>query len=117
MNRRGFLCRSAGLTAAAVWGIAPGRDRHTSCRTATRRRAGASACRWSITGHAENRRYFTDGSGKAIYLTGSHTWFNPGTGKAAAAGTTDGGARRELTSPFDGDAVVYVYVTDGRPRG
>jgi hypothetical protein len=23
-----------------------------------------------------NRRYFTDGSGKAIYLTGSHTWAN-----------------------------------------
>jgi hypothetical protein len=23
-----------------------------------------------------NRRYFTDGSGKAIYLTGSHTWSN-----------------------------------------
>src|SRR5213593_759006 len=22
----------------------------------------------------ENPRYFTDGSGKAIYLTGSHTW-------------------------------------------
>ena len=24
--------------------------------------------------HPENPRYFTDGSGKAIYLTGSHTW-------------------------------------------
>ena len=24
--------------------------------------------------HPANRRYFTDGSGKAIYLTGSHTW-------------------------------------------
>src|SRR5262245_21625644 len=23
-----------------------------------------------------NRRYFTDGSGKAVYLTGSHTWAN-----------------------------------------
>ena len=23
-----------------------------------------------------NRRYFTDGSGKAIYLAGSHTWAN-----------------------------------------
>ena len=23
-----------------------------------------------------NPRYFTDGSGKAIYLTGSHTWYN-----------------------------------------
>ncbi|RPJ36327.1 MAG: hypothetical protein EHM35_08280, partial [Planctomycetaceae bacterium] len=23
-----------------------------------------------------NPRYFTDGSGKAVYLTGSHTWLN-----------------------------------------
>jgi hypothetical protein len=26
--------------------------------------------------HPENRRYFTDGSGKAVYLTGAHTWPN-----------------------------------------
>jgi hypothetical protein len=26
--------------------------------------------------HPENPRYFTDGTGKAIYLTGSHTWNN-----------------------------------------
>ena len=26
--------------------------------------------------HPDNPRYFTDGSGKAIYLTGSHTWNN-----------------------------------------
>jgi hypothetical protein len=26
--------------------------------------------------HPTNPRYFTDGSGKAIYLTGSHTWYN-----------------------------------------
>jgi hypothetical protein len=26
--------------------------------------------------HPQNPRYFTDGSGKAIYLTGSHTWDN-----------------------------------------
>jgi hypothetical protein len=26
--------------------------------------------------HPENPRYFTDGSGKAVYLTGSHTWNN-----------------------------------------
>ncbi len=24
--------------------------------------------------HPTNPRYFTDGSGKAVYLTGSHTW-------------------------------------------
>jgi hypothetical protein len=26
--------------------------------------------------HPDNPRYFTDGSGKAVYLTGSHTWNN-----------------------------------------
>ena len=26
--------------------------------------------------HPDNPRYFTDGSGKAVYLTGSHTWAN-----------------------------------------
>ncbi|MFB0503340.1 MAG: DUF6298 domain-containing protein [Candidatus Bathyarchaeia archaeon] len=30
----------------------------------------------SLTAHPKNTRYFTDGSGKAIYLTGSHTWNN-----------------------------------------
>jgi len=30
----------------------------------------------SLTAHPTNPRYFTDGSGKAIYLTGSHTWNN-----------------------------------------
>jgi hypothetical protein len=39
-------------------------------------------------------------------------WFNPGTGKVATAGTVDGGARRELTAPFDGDAVVYLYARE-----
>ncbi len=30
----------------------------------------------SLTVHPDNKRYFTDGSGKAVYLTGSHTWDN-----------------------------------------
>ena len=29
-----------------------------------------------LTVHPTNPRYFTDGSGKAVYLTGSHTWNN-----------------------------------------
>ncbi|MAG36335.1 MAG: hypothetical protein CL878_08835 [Dehalococcoidia bacterium] len=29
-----------------------------------------------LTVHPTNPRYFTDGSGKAVYLTGSHTWAN-----------------------------------------
>ena len=30
----------------------------------------------NLTVHPTNPRYFTDGNGKAIYLTGSHTWNN-----------------------------------------
>src|SRR5512141_1407765 len=26
--------------------------------------------------HQKNPRYFDDGTGKAVYLTGSHTWYN-----------------------------------------
>ncbi|MBI5684812.1 MAG: hypothetical protein HZC54_07010 [Verrucomicrobia bacterium] len=38
--------------------------------------AGASevALRGSLRVHPQNPRYFTDGSGKAVYLTGAHTW-------------------------------------------
>ena len=36
--------------------------------------------------HPTNPRYFTDGSGKAIYLTGSHTWNNLQDGGWAADG-------------------------------
>ena len=35
--------------------------------------------------HPDNPRYFTDGSGRAVYLTGSHTWKN----FATDGGTTD----------------------------
>jgi hypothetical protein len=37
--------------------------------------AAYSASAAPLTVHAHNPRYFTDGSGKAIYLTGSHTWY------------------------------------------
>ena len=41
---------------------------------------GATPARWAATGplqvHPKNPRYFTDGSGKAVYLTGAHTWSN-----------------------------------------
>src|SRR5688572_15430923 len=36
--------------------------------------------------HPTNSRYFTDGTGKAIYLTGSHTWNNFQDGGWAADG-------------------------------
>ncbi|MGI8783652.1 MAG: DUF6298 domain-containing protein [Acidobacteriota bacterium] len=36
----------------------------------------APLARGPLKPHPANPRYFTDGSGKAIYLTGSHTWAN-----------------------------------------
>jgi len=74
MKRRKFLYRSgrfaAGLTAlslgpaAAV--AAPDRLKRASRAPAT----------GPLRVHPDNPRYFTDGSGKAVYLTGSHTWSN-----------------------------------------
>ncbi|MBD3183040.1 hypothetical protein GF312_12165 [Candidatus Poribacteria bacterium] len=37
---------------------------------------GASPASGPLKVHPANPRYFTDGSGKAVYLTGSHTWNN-----------------------------------------
>ncbi|MGD8237856.1 MAG: DUF6298 domain-containing protein [Armatimonadota bacterium] len=37
---------------------------------------GADAASGPLRVCADNPRYFTDGSGRAIYLTGSHTWAN-----------------------------------------
>ena len=37
---------------------------------------GAAPASGPLRVHPENPRYFTDGSGKTIYLTGAHTWNN-----------------------------------------
>ncbi len=44
----------------------------------------------------ENPRYFTDGTGKAVYLTGSHTWNN-----LIDSGTTDPPPAFDYTSHLD----------------
>jgi hypothetical protein len=36
-------------------------------------------------------------------------WCDPGTGEATTSGTVAGGAKRELASPFEGDAVLFVH--------
>jgi len=41
-------------------------------------------------------------------------WFNPNTGKTTNRGTIVGGARREIQSPFDGDAVLHLKAADGQ---
>lgn len=39
-------------------------------------RTSSSAARGPLRVHPKNPRYFADGSGRAIYLVGSHTWAN-----------------------------------------
>jgi hypothetical protein len=52
----------------------------TACYSESVEPTPVSPTRAAATGplkiHPTNPRYFTDGSGKAIYLTGSHTWSN-----------------------------------------
>jgi hypothetical protein len=43
---------------------------------ATGDRPGPTPAKGPLRVHPTNPRYFTDGSGKAIFLTGSHTWGN-----------------------------------------
>jgi hypothetical protein len=35
-------------------------------------------------------------------------WFNPATGETTAAGTISGGANRDFTAPFRGNAILYI---------
>jgi hypothetical protein len=76
MNRRDFLYRSAGLTTAAAWGMARGQTAASLAAQPRASRPSRPAATGPLRVHPENRRYFTDGSGRAIYLTGSHTWCN-----------------------------------------
>ena len=63
-----------------------------------------------LRAHPSNPRYFTDGSGKAIYLTGSHTWNN----------FTDRGTG-DPPAPFDFDSYLDFLQEYGhnfvRPKG
>lgn len=53
--------------------------------------------------HPESPRYFTDGSGRAVYLTGSHTWYN----------LQDGGKIGEPLTHFDYSAYLDVLQSSG----
>jgi hypothetical protein len=53
--------------------------------------------------HPSNPRYFTNGSGQAIYLTGSHTWDN----------LQDSGTIGESLSHFDYDAYLNLLQSSG----
>ena len=43
--------------------------------------------------------------------TFSYEWFNPGTGVTTSAGSVSGGASRNFTAPFSGDAVLFISKT------
>ncbi len=36
-------------------------------------------------------------------------WFNPSSGASSTTGVVSGGSTRTFTSPFNGDAVLYIY--------
>ena len=73
MNRRQFLHQSgcAAIGMAAACGGLPATAMEVG--SAKRSRLPASG---PLRVHVDNPRYFTDGTGKAVYLTGSHTWAN-----------------------------------------
>jgi len=62
--------------------------------------ARAAPAKGPLRVHADNPRYFTDGTGKAVYLTGAHTWNN-----LVDMGPSD------PPEPFDYDA--YLDFLDG----
>lgn len=53
--------------------------------------------------HPTNPRYFTDGTGRAIYLTGSHTWYN----------LQDSGTIGEPLTHFDYSAYLDLLQSSG----
>ena len=69
------LMGSAGATAALFWQHDPMDAVHVPADRYTET-VRSSKATGPLRRHPSNPRYFTDGSGKAIYLTGSHTWSN-----------------------------------------
>lgn len=73
MKRRDFLFDTACATGLSLSGALMTGDvsaAFTDEKRGSKRRVATGPLRV----HSANRRYFTDGSGKAVYLTGSHTW-------------------------------------------
>jgi hypothetical protein len=65
------------VTAAVAMLPSSGRTEQTrATEKPPRPKSGVTPTKGALRVHPMNPRYFTDGSGKAIYLTGSHTWRN-----------------------------------------
>ena len=70
----------------------------------------------AVASGAEYLAYLPSGGRITINLTatpGTLTveWFNPSNGTTVNSGTVTGGANRQFTSPFGGDAVLYLKST------
>jgi hypothetical protein len=79
MDRREFLMDTARAmtgAATALWPLcaASGNPGRTTDAQTSRRKPSATPANGPLRVHPSNPRYFTDGSGRAVYLTGAHTW-------------------------------------------
>ncbi len=68
--------------------------------------------------NAELLVYLPQGGAVTVNLTAVNglltvEWFNPATGVSSDGGTVAGGAERQLTAPFTGDAVLYLIQREG----
>ncbi len=92
------LCREAILVSAmlvvAVCRAEPPTDGVSAGQQVSHQRGGSA--RGPLRVHPDNPRYFTDGSGRAVYLTGSHTWPN-----VVDMGPTDPPVPFDFTSYLD----------------
>jgi len=71
-TRRHFLHIAISAGVALLFSFSPSLARHK----ASEQKSSASAAKGPLRVHPKNPRYFTDGSGKAVYLTAAHTWAN-----------------------------------------
>ena len=70
MNRREFIRQSSRIALGTATVLA---QQNLAADTKKSLRGPAAG---PLKVHPDNPRYFTDGTGKAVYLTGSHTWSN-----------------------------------------
>jgi hypothetical protein len=66
-----------------------------------------------VSPNAEFLVYLQEGGAVTVNLTGvtgqlTAEWFNPETGERNTGASINGGAPRQLTAPFSGDAVLYL---------
>lgn len=75
MKRREFVIRTSRAPLVAMAGVLGRRATKRPAAETTHHPASQPAT-GPLHPHPDNPRYFSDGSGQAIYLSGSHTWLN-----------------------------------------